>query len=258
MSMSLHRARLSLAGAPALVVHRGPAQQAIRRGVVLFFHGLNGSKEVHERELDLFAEHGLFAVGVDAVGHGERRYPDFAARFAADNPHVPRNFLEIVQASAREVPALIDALVARHGADPTRLGIGGASLGGFISYAAILEDRRLRAAVPFIASPEWELPLPESPHRWPERFFPVALFSQTAGRDEVVNPAAAREFHARLEPLYAQAPERLRYREFPESAHMMRHEDWEEATQDAANWLVRFVSTTPEAGSPQDAGPGRP
>jgi hypothetical protein len=243
--MSLHRSRLSLAGAPVLAVHLGPAHEAIRRGAVLFFHGLNGSKEVHERELDLFAEHGLFAVGVDAVGHGERRYPDFSARFAADNPHVPMNFLEIVRASAREVPILIDALVARHGADPTRVGIGGASLGGFISYSAILEDRRLRAAVPFIASPEWELPLPESPHLRPECFFPVALFSQTAGRDEVVNPTAAREFHTRLGPLYAQAPERLRYREFPESAHMMRHEDWLEATRDAADWLVRFVSATP-------------
>mgnify|MGYP001769569882 CR=1 FL=1 len=36
---------------------------------------------------------------------------------------------------------------------------------------------------------------------------------------------------------------RLRYREFPESAHMMRPQDWEEATRDAAEWLVRFVSS---------------
>jgi uncharacterized protein len=242
--VSLHMSRATLAGAPALVVHRGSREEALRRGAVLFFHGLNDSKEVHERELRLFAEHGLFAVGIDAVGHGERRYPDFDTRFTHENPRVEEEFLGVVQATAREVPAVLDAL-EKQGAEPRRLGIGGASLGGYITYAALVGERRLRAAVPFIASPEWRLPLPASPHQHLERFFPVALFSQTAGRDEVVSPLPARRFHERLEPLYARAPERLRYREFPESMHMMRPQDWEEATRDAAEWLVRFVSSEP-------------
>lgn len=239
--MSLHTERMSLADAPVLTVHRGSRQEALGRGVVLFFHGLNGSKEVHERELNLFAEHGLFAVGIDAVGHGERRYPDFQERFALGNPQLEDEFLGVVQATAREVPALLDTLITQHGADPTRLGIGGASLGGYITYTALVAEHRLRAAVPFIASPEWNLPLPASPHQHLDRFFPVALFSQTAGQDGVVRSSDTRSFHERLEPFYAQAPERLRYREFPESAHMMRHQDWEEATRDAAAWLVRFL-----------------
>ncbi len=240
--MSLHISRMSLAGAPVLTVHQGSRQEALGRGVVLFFHGLNGSKEVHERELILFAEHGLFAVGVDAVGHGERRYPDFGARFDPGNPRLEEEILDVVQATAREVPALLDALVSTHGADPARLAIGGASLGGIITYTALVAEHRLRAAVPLIASPEWKLPLPASPHLHLERFFPAALFSQAAGRDEVVRSSDTRRFHERLQPFYAQAPERLRYREFPESAHMMRHQDWEEATEDAAEWLVRFLS----------------
>ncbi|WP_224362090.1 dienelactone hydrolase family protein [Hyalangium versicolor] len=243
--MSLHTSLLTLADAPTLVIYRGSRQEALRRGAVLFFHGLNGSKEVHERELRLFAEHGLFAVGVDAVGHGERRFRDFDARFTQENPRVEEEFLGVVHATAREVPALLDALVEQQGADPSRLGIGGASLGGFITYAALVEDRRLRAAVPFIGSPEWALPLPASPHQHLERFFPVALFSQTAGLDEIVPPHRARKLHERLEPLYARAPERLRYREYPESEHMMRPQDWEEATRDAAAWLVRFLAEEP-------------
>jgi dienelactone hydrolase len=240
--MSLHIARTSLAGTPVLTVHRGSRQEALGRGGVLFFHGLNGSKEVHERELILFAEHGLFAVGVDAVGHGERRYPDFGERFALGNPRLEEEFLSVVQATAREVPALLDALITQHGADPTRLGIGGASLGGYITYTALIAERRLRAAVPLIASPEWSLHLSASPHQHLDRFFPVALFSQTAGQDKVVRSNDTRRFHERLAPFYAQAPERLRYREFPESEHMMRPQDWEDATRDAATWLVRFLS----------------
>lgn len=241
--MSLHIARTTLAGAPVLTAHRGSRQEALGRGVVLFFHGLNGSKEVHERELLLFAEHGLFAVGVDAMGHGERRYPDFAARFDLGNPRLEEEFLDVVQSTAREVPTVLDVLITLHGADPTRLGIGGASLGGYITYAALVAERRLRAAVPLIASPEWNLLQPASPHLHLERLFPVALFSQTAGQDEVVRSSDTRKFHERLEPFYAQAPERLRYREFPESGHMMRPQDWETATQDAAAWLVRFLSS---------------
>jgi dienelactone hydrolase len=233
--------RSSLAGAPVLMAHRGSREEALGRGVVLFFHGLNGSKEVHEREVRLFAEHGLFAVSVDAVGHGERRYPDFSERFDATNPRVEEEFLGVVQATASEVPALLDALVAQHGASPMRLGIGGASLGGYITYLALTLERRLRAAVPFIATPEWNHPLVASPHQHLDRFFPVALFSQTAGQDEIVRSSDTWRFHERLAPFYARAPERLRYREFPESAHMMRHQDWEEATQDAAEWLVRFL-----------------
>ncbi|WP_225414523.1 alpha/beta hydrolase [Stigmatella hybrida] len=237
--MFFHTSRLSLAGVPALTVHAGPREDALQRGVVLFFHGLGGSKEVHERELQRFAERGLFAVGVDAVGHGERRFPDFDERLNQGHPHFHGEFLNVIHGSAHEVPALLDTLVTHHGANPARLSVGGVSLGGFITYGALLAERRLHAAVPLLGSPLWDDALPHSPHRHPERLFPVALFSQTAGLDEVVSLQGAREFHARLEPLYASSPGRLRYREFPQSAHMMRPEDWEEAIGDAADWLVR-------------------
>jgi uncharacterized protein len=237
--MAFHTSRLSLAGVPALSVHAGPREEALHRGVVLFFHGLGGSKEVHERELQHFAGRGLFAVGLDAVGHGERRYPDFDERLDTRHPHFHAEFLKVVAGSAHEVPALLDALVSQHGANPARLSVGGVSLGGFITYGAVLAERRLHAAVPLLGSPVWDDARAHSPYHHPERLFPVALFSQTAGLDEVVSPQGARAFHARLEPLYASAPGRLRYREFPLSAHMMRPEDWDEAIHGAADWLVQ-------------------
>ena len=177
---------------------------------------------------------------MDAVGHGARRYPDFDVRFSFASPERrEEEFLTVVRESAREVPALLDALVEQ-GADPGRLGLCGISMGGFVTYSAVLRERRLAAAAPLLASPEWNLPLPESPHLQPERFFPVALFSQTAGADEVVPPARARAFHARLQPFYAPAPERLRHREFPGAGHMMPMHDWEEANRGAVAWMDRF------------------
>ncbi|MCY1023346.1 alpha/beta fold hydrolase [Pyxidicoccus sp. MSG2] len=237
-----HTHELSLAGAPALAVHVDSREEALRRGAVLFFHGLGVSKEVNTAELSAFAARGLYAVGVDAVGHGARRYPDFDVRFSyADFQRREEEFLTVVRASAREVPALLDALVGQ-GAAPERLGICGVSLGGFITYAAVLEDRRLAAAAPLLGSPEWNLPLPESPHLHGERFFPVALFSQNAGADELVPAERARNFHARLAPVYAAAPGRLRHREFPGARHMMPLQDWEEAIRGAVEWMARFVA----------------
>lgn len=73
-----------LAGAPALLVHRSDAQAASRRGTVLLYHGLGVDKHCHLHELKSLARAGFLAVGVDNVGHGERRYPDYEARFAAE------------------------------------------------------------------------------------------------------------------------------------------------------------------------------
>ena len=66
-----------LGPAPTLVVHVGSADAAAARGTVIVHHGLSGQKEVHGRELVSLAAAGFLAVGVDAVGHGERRWSQY-------------------------------------------------------------------------------------------------------------------------------------------------------------------------------------
>jgi hypothetical protein len=67
----------------------------------------------------LLADAGFLAIGIDIVGHGERRYPDFEQRFPGhDQPHaydpaIEANFLSDVLSTAQEVPAIIDDLLAR-------------------------------------------------------------------------------------------------------------------------------------------------
>src|SRR5581483_11872458 len=78
----------------------------------------------------------------------------------------------LIDDTAAEVPSVLDDLAARGWARPDRTGICGRSLGGNISYAAVLADRRLRAAVSVVGSPEWTLPRAHSPHHHPDRFFP--------------------------------------------------------------------------------------
>jgi uncharacterized protein len=237
----------SLAGAPALVLAEGDPAQAAGRGAVLVYHGLGGHKAVQRPELERLARAGLLAVGVDAVGHGARRWPDFEARLGTAD-EAERAFSQVVRQTAAEVPQVVNALLARRWGLPGRVGVTGVSLGAFVAYGAAVAERRLGAVVAFEGSPEWGDDEPGSPHLVLDRFFPVPLLSVTAGQDTVVPPAAVLRLHAALERRYATAPERLVLRSYPASGHRMEPRDWEAAWGEAVPWLTRFLGTAAAPG----------
>lgn len=228
--------RTYLHGAPALLTYAHSAEQAAARGTILFYHGFTASKESGQKEFYSLASRGFLVVGLDNVGHGARRYPDFEVRFGTDNAHAwEHHFLEAVRSTADETPRVIDALLQRGLAHPDHLGISGISMGGYITYGAVLRDRRLRVAAPILGSPVWKAP--DSPHRRPEQFFPVALLSQTAGRDRTVLPQYARDFHWHLGSHYHASPDRQRYIEFPNSEHMMNGDEWDQLWENVLRWF---------------------
>lgn len=231
--------RIRLGDVPAVVAHRARAEDAAgARGTVLLYHPLGKAKELHAADLGLLADAGFLAIAIDAIGHGERRIPDGYSRFMADPMGA---LLEVVSATAAEVPALVDELVRRRWAISGRIGIVGVSLGGFVAYGAALSDRRIAAAVAIAASPRWGAD-PRSPHRHPALFHPLALLSITAGADAMVPPADARALHRALEPHYAATPERLRYLELAGEPHWMSEGAWELARGEARLWLDRFLT----------------
>lgn len=229
--------RVRLGDVPALVAHGGSPEEAAARGTVLLYHPLGKAKELHAADLAQLSDAGFLAVGVDAIAHGERRHPDAHARFLA-NP--TSALLEVVSATAAEVPGLVDELVRRSWAVPGRVGIAGVSLGGFVAYGAAITERRIAAAVAIAASPRWG-PDPRSPHRHPARFPPLALLSITGADDTWVPPSDARALHEALEPLYAATPERLRYLELAGEPHWMSAPAWSHARGEAERWFERFL-----------------
>ncbi|MFC1707495.1 hypothetical protein ACFL59_11895, partial [Planctomycetota bacterium] len=145
--------RLQVAGVPSVLVFADSVEAAVQRGTILFYHGLGVSKLAHLPELRRLARAGFLAIGLDNVGHGERRYPDYEDRFSP--PRSDAAFFEVVRETAAEVPSVLDELVRLGLAQNDRLGVGGISLGGYIAYGAVLADRRLRVATPVIGSPVW-------------------------------------------------------------------------------------------------------
>jgi uncharacterized protein len=194
----------------------------------------------------LTAEAGFLGVSLDAAGHGDRRRADFDVifdpeRWDADFEATETDFLKLIDDTAAEVPVIIDDLLARGWARPDRLGICGRSLGGNVSYAAMLADQRLRAAAPIVGSPEWTLPRAHSPHHHPDRFFPAAILSQAAEFDEYVPAGPIRDFHAALEPWYAAEPGRIEYVEYQGVGHFLTPELTAESCQRLVAWFRRWL-----------------
>jgi pimeloyl-ACP methyl ester carboxylesterase len=207
--------------------------------LVIVQHGYTGNKEsVLTLGLQIAAR-GYRVLLPDARMHGDRRATDFEARFGAD---FMRTFLEVIDGTARDVSALIDAFAAGP------VGMVGISMGAYITYIALTRDPRIETAVPFIGSPALWSPValtPEeearvaevNPSAHPERFPPCAVLIQNGVEDELVPFAPVAQTYEKLVPFYADTPERLQFIPYPG----VGHEVIPEMAAAGMAWLARFL-----------------
>jgi uncharacterized protein len=228
--------RRVLAGVPVRLVTKTTAP----KGAVIFYHGFMSSIDQQSKELLSLASKNYLAVGVDAVGHGKRRYSDFDDRFLSENPDHHTNYIQLLQDSVKELPGLVDVLLEEGLAKLDRLALTGISMGGYICFGASLAEPRIKVLLPILGSPVWQVDSSQSPHTQLNSFYPRAMLVQNAGLDTNVPPDAARSFIDALRPKYHEDPERLQYYEFPQSSHFMREDDWNELWQNALDWLDRW------------------
>jgi len=216
----------------ALVVSNTPLRPA-----VLWMHGFRADALAHAAELERCAALGFVAVGVDAVDHGARSSPLLAERLQRSANGALPVMLEVMEATAHELPALIDALVADFDVDRDRVSLVGISMGAFLAYRAIAAGLPLRAVVALLGSPEW--PGAASAHRSLSAFRDVALLSITAEHDVSVPPEAAYRLHDALDAMLGPATAH-RHHELRGSGHLTNAEQWAEATSETIAWLERY------------------
>jgi dienelactone hydrolase len=140
------RVEIPFDGATLAGILRRPAS-AGPAPVVVLIPGLDSAKEEFGRTEQLFLDRGLATFSVDGPGQGEAEY-DLAIR-----PD-----WEICGA------AILDAVAARPGIDPDRIGVWGVSLGGYYAPRLASGDDRVRACIalsgPFDFGATWDQ-LPE-------------------------------------------------------------------------------------------------
>jgi len=221
-----------IVGVPVLLAK--PEASAPFMPTVLWFHGFRADALAHAAELERCAEAGFLAVGIDASGHGARRDTTMADRIASASGGALSVVLDLVEETVRELPALVDALVREHGADPTRISVVGISMGAFLAYRAVVTGPPLRAVVALLGSPTWTRAT--SPHTHHDAFRHVALLSITAEHDVSVPPASTRVFHQQLAMIQPTSPTH-RHHELRGAGHLTSAAEWSEAMRLTMDWL---------------------
>ncbi len=233
---------------PVLVVSREVLGADAPLALVL--HGLGGSKERMLFALYEFARIGCRAVGLDIRLHGER--PGAGEREARLGSDYFGTAADMIEGTAQDVSRLLD----HYGAG--RAAVHGISLGGYITFAALAAEPRLRVATVAMGSPDWAGPLrrfglgPGHPaydravrlnplDLLPASLPPRPLLMLHGATDEVVFPDGVVALEERLRPLYAAHPDRLALEIYPGLGHSYT----DNMLRRSVEWAGKFLDSLP-------------
>ncbi len=227
-----------------------------KRPVLIMSHGFKGSKESFERKGSIysFAQAGFFVLSMDNRFHGEREGDDFKKVLMNEDEQL--NIFETrkaIKATAEDMSALLDMVSDNQFADSENAAVLGVSMGGFAAYSAVVNDKRIKAAAPIIASPYWDdIPgdMPEitykstaeelmvysknyQPASYINQFYPTSILMQIGDNDAHYRPDRVRQFYNSLKTLYKDAPDNVRLKLYKWTEHNCT----DEMMDSAYRWL---------------------
>jgi dienelactone hydrolase len=237
--------------------------------VVIFLHGMGGSKEQNAQRMREWADKGLFVVAIDAHLHGERKVPGIFPQGKSLGDLGTDYAIWVHQSSiahtARDVPRIIDALAARSDVDTKRIGVAGISMGSSTCMVLACREPRISVVVGLIGAVDFWYDVtktPPGPQQESKRaalsprvrqlvqsldplgrkqaIAPKALFLANGARD-AIDIESIKAFVKDLRPSYDAYPDRLHLLEEPKTGHSVTERMWTEATQ----WLVRYLVEKP-------------
>jgi dienelactone hydrolase len=274
----IEREKLSLAGwDPDEPV---PAYAYYKKGnkampVVVFLHGMGGSKDQDAQRLRDLAGKGFFVLALDAYLHGERKVPGVfqpgrkMGDLSEDYPIWVHQ--SSVSHTARDVSRILDALSARADVDASRIGVVGISMGSSTCLVLACKEPRISVVVGFIGAVDFRYdvtktaPGPEQDAKWKAlsprvrqlvesidpkdrkaAIAPKAVFLANGARDRGIDIQSIKTFVKDLEPRYKDTPDRLKFLEEPDAGHSVTDRMWKEGTE----WLQRHLVEKPIRPSP--------
>jgi dienelactone hydrolase len=237
--------------------------------VVIFMHGMGGSKESNVARMQDWAGKGMFVVAIDAHLHGERKVPGLGPQGknlgALGSDYAIWLHQSAVSHTARDVSKVIDALSARPEVDRSRIGVAGISMGSSTCMVLAWKEPRISVLVGLIGAVDFWYDVTKTPPGKEQddkraalslrvrqlvssidpldkkaAIAPKALFLANGAKDQI-DIESIKKFVKELEPSYKAYPERLKLLEEPNSGHSVTERMWTEGTE----WLVRHLVEKP-------------
>lgn len=148
--IEVHRADAD--GIP-LIWARGEARNT---SLVIWLPFFGGDKDACAARVRDLAGRGFTAISFDPFQHGERAIESGDDRRRRILGNIRKHFWPILGRTCRDVSLVIDWAIARFGVRD--VGMGGISMGGDITVAAMGHDRRIAVGTPCLATPDWLRP----------------------------------------------------------------------------------------------------
>jgi dienelactone hydrolase len=237
--------------------------------VVIFMHGMGGSKDQYVQRMQEWAGKGMFVVAIDAHLHGERKvpgiFPQGKSLGGLGTDYSIWVHQSAVSHTARDVARIIDALSARSDVDLSRVGVAGVSMGSSTCMVLAWREPRISVVVGLIGAVDFwydvtktppgkdqdakrnglslrvrQLVTSLDPQDRKTAIAPKAVFLANGARDEI-DIESIRRFVRDLRPSYEAHPDRLMLLEEPQTGHAVTERMWRESTQ----WFVRHLVEQP-------------
>src|SRR5256714_6108524 len=238
--------------------------------VVIFMHGMGGSKDSNAARMQEWADKGLFVVAIDAHLHGERKVPGIFPQGknlgGLGTDYAIWVHQSAVAHTARDVSKIIDALSARPEVDLSRIAVAGVSMGSSTCLVLAWREPRISVVVGLIGAVDFWYDVTKTPpgkdqdakrnglslrvrqlvdsldpNSRKTAIAPKALFLANGARDDGIDIESVRKFVKDLRPSYEAVPNRLDLLEEPEVGHAVTDRMWSEGTK----WLLRHLVEEP-------------
>jgi dienelactone hydrolase len=255
MNESLVTKNYLIAETPVLACFNQPENTS--KPLVILSHGFRGSKNDLKDKLEMLAGLGYYAITIDNRGHGDRLEHDFMSQAFQDGKLNVYQVRRLIKETADDIPAIIDHFIADSQIDEQRIGMLGVSMGGFVTFRALVIDERIKVAGSIIASPYWDevpedvplLTTPEveqkladyareySPAYFPERFSHRPILIQIGGKDNHYNGERVRQFYRELENNYQDNANRVKLVVHEEEGHEFTVPMW----KNVVKWFQEYL-----------------
>ena len=225
--------------------------------LVILIHGWTGRKEDVLFFAYFLAVRGYVVVSMDAFGHGER---------ALKEGWTVEAFSNLLLQTSDDINRVIAHYEKDPRVDVSRVGLSGISMGGVITYYYLTrEDKRIRAAVPMIATPNFTslinsqnseeilrmlgqegkditadvtlgVIMAMQPSQKMHLMTSVPLLMLNGTSDPLIDLEGVRQFYQNIKPLYKD-PEAVKLIEYEGVTHYTPYE----MQVDAFNWFQKYV-----------------